>query len=172
MRGSGVTKSRRTAEAELAALYAGYSRHLTRLLLPVCRNREDAEEVMQEAFVQLLRHWKRVRDYDDPRLWLRKVAINLAISRQRRAATAARLLPAWHQVRAQHAEANDQRPALLDSVLGLPLGQRVVIVLFYYEDLDLAAIAEILSLPVGTVKSRLARARAALAPLLAEEYLP
>jgi len=58
------------------------------------------------------------------------------------------------------------------ALLALPVHQREVVVLVHVVGLDLAEVARELAIPIGTVKSRLSRARAALAPLLAEELTP
>ena len=59
---------------------------------------------------------------------------------------------------------------MLEALHRLPMNHRVVVVLHYYLDLDVATIAKELEVPVGTVKSRLGRARAELGTLLTAEY--
>src|SRR6478672_1209593 len=114
----------------------------------------DASDAVQEAFVQAVVHWKRVRGYDEPLLWIRRVAINRARnrsrSRRRQAALADRL--------AQHApgvvgvpEAPDDD--LIDAVAGLPAQQRLAVSLFYYCDLPIVQVAAVMGISEGTVKS-------------------
>lgn len=148
------------AATGVAELYAASYARLVGVLTVVTGSRADAEEVVQEAFARLLTRWGRVRDYDDPEAWVRKVAFRLSMSRWRRATTAARTLarlgPAPHAEPPGDARLDAER--LLD---GLPRAFREVLVLHHALGLPLERIADELGIPVGTVKSRLSRARAA-----------
>jgi RNA polymerase sigma-70 factor (sigma-E family) len=128
-----------------------------------------AEEITQEAFAVAYGRQGRVRRADSPEAWLRTVVMNLARRRFRRIATLDRIL------RRQQAEPPPRTPPPdehldLHAAIGR-LGQehRTVVVLHYLADLPVDEVAAVLGVPVGTVKSRLARARAALADRLRTE---
>jgi RNA polymerase sigma-70 factor (ECF subfamily) len=153
---------------ELHALYEGSYARLVGVVGAVCGSTSDAEEAVQEAFIRLMGQWERVSAYDDPEAWLRKVALGKVSNRQRKVRNGFRALvrtgpPA--AVAAPTGDPVDLRRALTT----LPLPQREVLVLHHYLGLELADIATQLGLPIGTVKSRMARGRAALAPLLRED---
>ena len=128
---------------------------------------EGAEDAVQEAFARASTRWARLRDYDMPEAWVRRVALNLATSglrrtRRQRAALARLRLPATE---AGHAT---DRLAIQAGLGRLSLHYRQVLVLRYGADLSVEQVAQQLRLPTGTVKSRLARARAALGVYLEE----
>ena len=156
---------------EVAALYARACPALVGLLTAIGGNRADAEEVAQDAFVRLLEHWGKVRDYADPEAWLRTVAVRVLVSRHRRRQVAARGLAVLGRraAPALHAAGPGHDMELEEALAGLPVDRRAVLVLHHLYDLPVAEVAELLHVPTGTVKSRLSRARAALAPLLADE---
>ena len=156
---------------EVAALYARVCPRLVGLLTAIGGNRADAEEVAQDTFVRLLEHWGKVRDYADPEAWLRMVAVRLLVSRHRRREVAARgvALLGRRAATAPPAPGPSQDAELAEALAGLPVAQRAVLVLHHVHDLAVDEVAELLHVPTGTVKSRLSRARATLAPLLADE---
>jgi len=151
-----------------ALLYATAYPRLVSVLAVAAGSRAEAEEVVQEAFVRLLSRWPVVSRYDNPEAWVRMVAFRLLSNRHRRARIARRVVgrvgPAQHSPPAG-ADRVDVRRALA----ALPLTQRQVVVLHHLLDLPVAEIAAELGLPVGTVKSRLSRARDTLSHLLGEE---
>lgn len=150
-------------------MYARTCPKLIGLLTSIGGSRSEAEEVAQDAYVKLLQQWPTVRSYDDPDAWVRTVAIRLMISRRRRAAVATlglRRLAA--QARQDEPELTADSVATAAALRNLPVPQRAAVILHYVLDLPLQDVAQQLQLPVGTVKSRLSRARAALAPLLQE----
>jgi RNA polymerase sigma-70 factor (ECF subfamily) len=155
------------ADAAVEALYThGYPR-LVGLLTSIGGCRSDAEEVAQDAYAKLLAQWGKVGAYDDPQAWVRAVGLRLLIGRRRRATVAAlglRRLGA-HPQPEQLALSLDA-VAVSTALAVLPVGQRAVIVLHHLLDLPVEEVAAELHIPVGTAKSRLSRARAALAPLL------
>jgi RNA polymerase sigma-70 factor (ECF subfamily) len=150
------------------SLYEASYPRLVGVLALAAGDRAEAEEVVQEAFVRLLGRWSTVSAYDDPEAWVRRVAFRLLSNRWRKRATgcgpSVRLGPP-PVVAGPTADRLDVARALAE----LPIAQRQVVVLHHLVGLDLAAVAAELDVPVGTVKSRLSRARAALAPLLREE---
>jgi RNA polymerase sigma-70 factor (ECF subfamily) len=156
---------------EVAALYARACPPLIGLLTAIGGNRADAEELAQDAFVRLLEHWDKVREYADPEAWLRTVAVRLMISRMRRRAVARRglALLGRRAVTAAPAPGPGSDVELAEALAELPLNQRTALLLHHVHDLPVDEVAELLHVPTGTVKSRLSRARAALAPLLADE---
>ena len=156
---------------EVAALYTRACPSLVGLLTAIGGSRADAEEVAQDAFVRLLENWGRVRNYADPEAWLRTVAVRLLVSRERRRQVAARGLAVLGRraATAMPAAGPGQDIELEEALAGLPVDQRAVLVLHHLHDLSVAEVAGLLHVPTGTVKSRLSRARAALAPLLGED---
>jgi RNA polymerase sigma-70 factor (ECF subfamily) len=125
----------------------------------------EAQDVVQEAFARALGRWRTVGMLDDPAAWVRRVAINLAVSRWRRHRNS---LAAWrrHGEPAAYDGPGVDRVALVTALRTLPSRQRTAAVLYYVADLPVAAVAAELGVPEGTVKSDLARARGVLATLL------
>ena len=154
----------------VAELYAAACPGLIGYLTVLGGNRADAEEIAQEAFVRLLERWPRVSEYDDPRGWLRLVATRMLISRARRRKVARLALPRLGGATTTEAPSGE-RLDLADALATLPVGSRAVVLLHHVHDLPVEEIATQLRIPVGTVKSRLSRARAALAPLVSEGTL-
>lgn len=154
----------------VAELYAAVCPGLIGYLTVLGGNRADAEEVAQEAFVRLLESWPKVAEYDDPRAWLRQVATRMLISRARRRKVARLALPRLGGATTTEAPTGD-RLDLAAALATLPIGSRAVVLLHHVHDLPVEEIADLLRIPPGTVKSRLARARAALAPLVSEGTL-
>ena len=146
-------------------LYSAAYPRLVQAVTLVCGSRADAEEVVQEAFIRLLVRWSTISGYDDPEGWVRLVAFRLAISRRQRARYRLRF------TRRVDADAQMDPPTadgvdVLRALRAIPLKQREVVVLHHLMDMSIEQIAAELGVPTGTVKSRLARARSALAPLL------
>jgi RNA polymerase sigma-70 factor (ECF subfamily) len=148
--------------ATVADLYAACYARLVGTLTVVAGSHADAEELVQEAFARLLPAWGRVRHYDDPEAWVRQVAFRLATSRWRRARVAARglvRLGAPPPV----PEPDETRLDAERLLAALAPKHREVLVLHHVVGLSVDEIARDLGVPPGTVKSRLARARAAAA---------
>jgi RNA polymerase sigma-70 factor (ECF subfamily) len=163
-----MKSSRGERDAAIATFYDATSARLVGLLAAMSGNRSDAEELAQEAYLRLLTRWDTVSRYEDPEAWLRTVAVRLMISRQRRA-TVARLRLPLLAGRHSSPEPSPDAVTLQDALLRLPTDQRVVVLLHHVADLPVEDIARELEVPLGTVKSRLSRGRAALKALLGEE---
>ena len=140
---------------------ATYGR-LVGLLFAFLHDRGQAEDAVQDAFASALVRWPILRGYHDPEAWVRTVAFRRAIDHQRRRSRQLRSLarlgppPSMPPVGAEHVD-------LVRALRKLPLAQREVLVLHYVAELGVERIAAELRLPAGTVKSRLARGRTALA---------
>jgi RNA polymerase sigma-70 factor (ECF subfamily) len=119
----------------------------------------DAEDLAQEAYSRAWPRWSSLREYDDPGAWVRQVATRLAVSRWRRARTAAGFLASFR--------GPETTTALVGALKQLPEAQRRAVVLHHLGELPVGEIARIEHCPEGTVKARLSRGRAALATLLA-----
>jgi RNA polymerase sigma factor (sigma-70 family) len=152
---------------DLQALYVATYPMLVRTLRCIVDDRSQAEDIVQEAFVQLVRHWNKVSAYDEPGAWLRRVAIRMAVKESRRS----RLRP----VRERQSQPPPPEvpavsdPALLAAVRELPARQRAVVALFYLEDRPMEQVAELLGCSQSTGWVHLHRARRALAERLGEE---
>jgi RNA polymerase sigma-70 factor (sigma-E family) len=124
-----------------------------------------AEELTQEAFIQLLRHWRKIATYDRPDAWVRRVAIRLAARHARRE----RLRSLLERRSAFAPEENESAIDLAGALRKLSAGQRTAIVLHYYEDQPVDQVALVMECSQNTVKSHLHRGRMALRTLLGEE---
>jgi len=122
----------------------------------------EAEDVVQEAFLRAWQRWRRVREYDDPAGWVRRVAMNLATSRWRRLAAGGRAYRR-HGRPADAPPLDPDHVALVAALRTLPPNQRMAVVLHYIADLSVADVAVELDVPRNTVLSWLHRARAQLA---------
>jgi RNA polymerase sigma-70 factor, ECF subfamily len=155
---------------EFEELYTSAFGRLVGQLFLVTGDLHEAEEVVQEAFTRAAGRWQQLRDYELPETWVRRVAINLATDGRRRVR---RRLAVLSQL---DAEATAVVPpisvdglAVAAALATLPRRQRQVVVLHHVLDLPVQEVARQLAVPVGTVKSRLARARSALAVQLDTE---
>ena len=154
----------------LSAIYdASYSR-LVAQLMAITGSQEEAEDAVQEAFVKAIRQGRRFDSVAKPEAWLRTVAINSQRTRWHRGSVLRRLLPRVPGP-ARPVEPTPERRAVTEALSRLRPEWRTVVVLHHLADQPVAAIAEDLGIPIGTVKSRLARAREQLGTdvALAEE---
>jgi RNA polymerase sigma factor (sigma-70 family) len=135
---------------ELAELYRRHSRRLSGLAAAVTLDRSVADEVVHDAFTGLAPRLAEVRD---PVAYLQRSVVNLGIRVVRRRERS-RSLPQRPVEHSSIPEVDE-----LWAVVGaLPVHQRAVVVLRFWEDLTQDRIAEVLDIPVGTVKSTLHRA--------------
>jgi RNA polymerase sigma-70 factor, ECF subfamily len=166
-RGVGTDEFERVALVHLDALYD--------VALRLTRNRVEAEDVVQEAFLRAFRSFDRFNPGTNCRAWLFTILRNVFLNRVRsRGREVAEAEPgAFEQVEATitaHAEPNPEERFLqtmlhgdLDRALGtLPLSYREAVILADIEGLTYREVAEVLGCPIGTVMSRLSRGRALL----------
>jgi RNA polymerase sigma-70 factor (sigma-E family) len=153
------------------AFVKAHSQVLLRTAYFLVWDETEAEDLVQETFVQVSRRWKRVAGMEHPLAYSRRILINRAIgSSPRRARMRSELNSAGHlgmSVTADVAEGPDADELAVRDGLAVALSrlnprQRTVVVLRYYADLSEAEIAETLGCSVGTVKSNASRGLAEL----------
>jgi RNA polymerase sigma-70 factor (ECF subfamily) len=134
-----------------------------RTALAITHDPAAAEDILQDCFLRVYKYAERIDASLPLEPWLYRVTVNLAYSwetsRKRwqtplegvidRLVSPQRLSPEWQ------VEASDIHRRVAEALVSLNLNQRVVVVLYYLNSLNLKEIAYILDCPVGTVKSRL-----------------
>jgi RNA polymerase sigma-70 factor (ECF subfamily) len=153
----------------LGALYDKYRMTVYRTALAITRDPDPAEDILQEVFLRLHTYAASVKPELPLAPWLYRVTLNLSYTwyTRRRWLTPLDdfiehiIGPTRHRPEPA-AEHQDNRNAMERAINGLPFNQRVVVILHYLNELSLQEIAEILNVPVGTVKSRLYYARESL----------
>ncbi len=161
-------------EQQFEALYARHAAMVYWTAYGISSNRDTAAEVVQSVFLKALEHWALVGNLApmQARAWLLRVARNGAIDRLRRdrrevtvGAIPEEAIPAEHPLLVRERE-----NAVWDAVRALPPIYRDPVVLHYFAGLTQKEVAAALRLPGGTLRARLARARAMLADVLSEEF--
>ncbi len=143
-----------------------YKNPLVNYLTHLVRSRDRAEEIAQDAFVRLYRNAANYKEQDRLAPYLFRIATNLTVTEVRRAKRWTLLMPRLHASTSQHTpspDANlitDEIQKQVNAALErLPLKFRAPLVLFEIEEWSYEAIATALDVRIGTVKSRISRAR-------------
>ena len=157
-------------DAAFSELYAASFARIASITTVIMQSRAPGVEIAQDAFVQLYVHWKKVRHYDAPEAWVRRVAIRLAMREAHRDSRRRQLsITAW---RPEDVDVSEPDVDVLRAVASLSAIHRAVVALYYFEDLSVAEIARVLGRSEGSVKVALYRARRSLAAMLGEEDDP
>lgn len=164
-------KNDKNAFAELFKFYQNY---LYKICYSYVHNEQQTLDLMQEVFIKL---YKNINKYDEQypfHPWIRRITVNTCINEKRKQSPI--LVPlstddermdveeqlAAEQDIEQEVERNDMARIIREHIDCLQEKQRMVIILRYYEDLSYEEIAELLHMPLGTVKTDLYRAKNAL----------
>lgn len=149
-------------------LFEKYQDNLYIIAFNVCKNAEDAKDVVQDTFIQYYSAKKEFDNEQHIRAWLIRVAINMAKNVNS---------TFWRKNKMSLEDYMEtlvfdtpQSEELFETVMHLPEKYRIVIHLFYYEDYSVHEIASILKLSESNVKVRLSRARTLLKEKLQEEW--
>lgn len=169
---TGTADQQAAARDAVTSLYQGHVIGLIRLGVVMLGDRAAAEDVVQEAFFGLFRHWARLSDPAKAVPYLRSAVINGCRSalrhRRKRHGWSAEAGSGW--VTADSAETfalvGEEHRQVLAALTRLPARQREALVLRFYLDLDEPEIATVMGISQGTVKSTTSRALAALGRLL------
>jgi len=156
-----------TGTSTLDELYDASYRRLVVQMYAICGDLADAEDAVQEAFVSAIRKRRDFGTVQNPEAWVRTAAVNVLRGRWRHASVVLR-----YQSRVPGpqgpVDVGPEHVAIVTALAQVDRELREVVVLHYLADLGTAEIASELSIPEGTVKSRLSRARGRLADLLSE----
>ncbi|MEM7165712.1 MAG: sigma-70 family RNA polymerase sigma factor [Planctomycetota bacterium] len=163
-------------------IFRKYQQRIYGVLYGILRNREDALEGAQEVFVKVYRALERFDPQARFYTWLHRIAVNHGIDQTRRRKTRKEqliadepLLPPASET-SQSPTGETQRREIVDrleeALASLSEEHRSVFLLYSYEGLAYAEIAEIVDVPVGTVMSRLFYARKKLKERLPQEWDP
>ncbi|MEV4479341.1 SigE family RNA polymerase sigma factor [Micromonospora coxensis] len=129
-------------------------------------NLAEAQDAVQEAYIRAWQRWSTVSGYDDPEAWVRVVASRIAVSRWRSLRSRARAY-LRHGVQESVPGPGTDTVEVVAALRRLPEEQRTALAMYYLLGMPVAEVARETEAPVGTVKARLSRGRAALAGLLA-----
>ena len=150
-------------DGALGRLYDGYRLILFGVLMRILNNREEAEDVLQEVFLQV---WRRAGDFDEnrgrPFTWLVTLARSRGIDRLRSLASRERVAMAGANEASEEvsdaatdAIRSEQRGVVNDALSQLPEDQKRPLMLAYFDGLTQSEIAMQLGAPLGTVKTRM-----------------
>ena len=159
------TAQTESSEIDLAALVETYSRLLFRVAHSLLRSPSEAEDVVQDVFVRVLEHRSTLPAVRDMRVWLVRIAWNLAMDRRRRIrpdqmddSFAANLTATARGADQALGDARRIR-AVLQEMERLPRAERQVLLLSALEDLQTAEIAQVMGKSESAVRALLFRAR-------------
>lgn len=145
-----------------------YRNNLYAVAFNVCKNAQDAEDVVQDTFIQYYSTRKQFETEQHVRAWLIRVAINKA-KNVNNSFWRKNKVPLEEYMETLAFETKESAE-LFETVMRLPEKYRIAIHLFYYEDYTTNEIAEILKISVSNVKVRLSRGRSLLKETLKEEW--
>jgi RNA polymerase sigma-70 factor (ECF subfamily) len=160
-------------------LVSAYQNRLFGAMLAMLGDRQDAEDITQEAFIRAYSKLETFQAKSSFFTWLHRIAFNLAIDLRRSEKRAHRIGTVTMDVAtndlvsaelspASQCEQNETQRKIYEALSKIDPERRSVITLRDLQGMDYADIAEVLAIPVGTVRSRLHRARMELRDLLSE----
>lgn len=152
----------------IEGLMKEYQTNLFVTAFNICKNAEDAKDVVQDTFIAYMTSNQKFNDEGHIRAWLFRVAINKAKDFNK---------SFWKRNRMPLEDYMETLPfetkedsSLFEAVLNLPEKYRVVIHLFYYEDMSIKEISSVMRISESNVKVRLSRGRKLLKDVLMEEW--
>ena len=168
-----ATKNRRVA---MNLLIEKYRQQLFRHALYILRDQDEAYDIVQETFVRAIRETRLFEPEFRMKAWLFRVAKNLCLNQVRNTNRRAAILHANPQPDCQEAQQwknmfdGEQAILMMETLSRLSEDHRDILVLRYYDELSYAEIAQVLDIKLGTVMSRLSRARQRILEILPSEF--
>jgi RNA polymerase sigma-70 factor (sigma-E family) len=160
------------ASGMVTALYTEHYQSLVRMAVLLVGDRATAEEVVQDSFIAMHAHWRRLRDTHKALAYLRRCVVNRAHSVLRHRSVVDRKAPPPlpHAPDAEQAVITlMERSAVVAALQRLSRRQREVVVLRYYAELSEAEIARMMGISPGAVKTHAARALSSLRGVLGRD---
>ena len=154
--------------AAFAALVVQHQAALYRTARSILHSDQDAADAVQEAICLAYASRSRLRDLQKWKAWMLRILVNVCYSALRKRHDTASLDEVEVYLAAPETD-HSERLSLWDTVCTLPEQMRIVVTLFYYEDLSVRQISQILKISQGAVRTRLSRARDQLRQMLEEE---
>jgi RNA polymerase sigma-70 factor, ECF subfamily len=174
--GDAVRLARQGVPSAFDALVTRYQGRIFNLAYRLLRNREDAEDITQEAFLRAFRALPRLRDEGAFVHWLGRIAANLCAShlrsRGRRSEVVTDPLLLGDDPAAPGPTTTEEAQAVAHALVRLPAKHRLALTAFYLEGRSYQEAARLLGVPVATLKTRLYRGRRQLRDLLRGESQP
>ena len=145
-----------------------YSNNLYKIALSYCKNKYDAEDILQNVFIKLLQSEEEFQSDEHLKRWLIRVTVNCC--KDYCSSFWKRRMTGLDEARREYVQefSTLEQSELYEQVLKLPEKYRVVIHLYYYEEYSVKEIAEILEIKETTVQTQLMRARKKLETKLME----
>lgn len=160
---------------EIEKLIDTYSDYLYRIAFIYTKDRLTAEEVVQDVFINYYHKSVQFEQKASIKTYLVKMTINRSYDYLRSWKNKKTVITQFFQQHEKDVEQiyveKELQGEITAAVLTLPVKDREVLLLYYYEEMTVFEIAELLELAVSTVKSRLQRARAKLKPKLSMEVM-
>lgn len=150
-----------------------YTQRLIRLAYTYVREWTTAEDRVQDTFVKVYEKMDQFKEERDPFPWLAKIVINECRMAQRRGwrEIITAFLPERNEISSEDSFfVKESHHQMYDAVLKLVEPYRTPVILYYFEELSLKQISEVLDISEGTVKSRLSRGRDRLKKVWEEGY--
>jgi RNA polymerase sigma-70 factor (ECF subfamily) len=168
-----ATKNRRIA---MNLLIEKYRQPLFRHALYILRDQDEAYDVVQETYIRAIRESRIFDPEFRMKAWLFRVTKNLCLNQVRNTTRRAAILQANPQPDRQESEQwqkmfeGEQEILMMETLDKLSDDHREILVLRYYDELSYAEIAQVLDIKLGTVMSRLSRARQKIQEILPSEF--
>ncbi len=159
-----------SSDDEFEQFFLAQYEAVLQVLVLTTGDRERATDATQEAFIKAYARWSKIRHYESPAAWVRRVAINAShdsFRSDRRRRKREEAVPVDVEIDVTDRHSSDTLAT--DLLHDLPTRQREVATLFYVDDRSVAEIAKILHLNEGTVKYHLSHAREGLRKLLDQD---
>lgn len=168
----------------LTGLYDEYGRYIYHLCLKLTRNKDEAEDLMQDVWLKVVRYSGRMDTVDHMKAWLTTICMNTFRDRYRKDVRRSKhvmhqpetldvpildLVPSESLTPAELLEQNDIQSLVQQKVGELDAIYRTTIEYFYVYQYSLIEIADVMKVSIGTVKSRLFRAKKYLKELMMED---
>ncbi|MFD1204945.1 MULTISPECIES: RNA polymerase sigma factor [Sporosarcina] len=169
---------------DLTELYEEYGRYIYHLCLKLTRNKEEAEDLMQDVWVKVVRYSGKMDNVDRMKAWLTTICMNTFRDRYRKDVRRSKhvmhqpetldvpildLIPSDQMTPVEMIEQNDVQTMVQQKINELDGIYRKTIEYFYVHQYSLIEIAELMKVSIGTVKSRLFRAKKYLKELMMDD---
>ncbi len=148
----------------ISQLFDFYSQSMLRVAFAILKNKHDAEDAVQEAFLKYILKDPVFKDDEHEKAWFLRVTIN--VSKNMLRSSQRKNVPLDENIVFE----DEMSSEVLNCVLMLPEHYRTIIHLYYYEGYSIKEIASILHLPSATVGTRLSRARKKLKNIMEGDF--